>query len=65
MPAKSQKQQQAAALALSAKRGDKKPSELKGAARQMYDSMNEYELKAFAKTKRKNLPAHVDHSEEK
>ena len=60
MPAKSQAQQKAAGAALSAKRGETSPSELKGAAREMYDSMTEEELEDFASTKRKDLPEHAD-----
>jgi hypothetical protein len=60
MPAKSKAQQKAAGAALSAKRGDTKVSELKGAAREMYDSMSESELEDFAETKRKDLPEHSD-----
>ncbi len=56
MPAKSKKQQQAAGAALSAKRGDTKKSELKGASHDMYDSMSEKELEEYASTKRKDLP---------
>ena len=41
MPAKSKAQQKAAGAALSAKRGDTKKSELKGASREMYESMSE------------------------
>lgn len=41
MPAKSKAQQKAAGAALAAKRGDAKPSALKGASRQMYKSMSE------------------------
>lgn len=48
MPAKSKKQQQAAGVALAAKRGEKDVSELKGAAKEMYDSMSEKELEDFA-----------------
>lgn len=36
-------------MALAAKRGEIKVSALKGAARDMYDSMSEKELKEFAK----------------
>ncbi|PYE90524.1 DUF3008 family protein [Phyllobacterium leguminum] len=61
MPAKSQSQQEAAAVALAAKRGDKKVSELKGASKSMYESMTEKELEEFASTKRKGLPDHVKH----
>ena len=56
MPAKSKAQQKAAGAALSAKRGETKVSELKGASREMYDSMNEQQLEEFAETKRKGLP---------
>ncbi|MCS2609609.1 MULTISPECIES: DUF3008 family protein [Halomonas] len=56
MPAKSKAQQKAAGAALSAKRGDTKPSELVGASKEMYDSMNEQELEDFASTKRKGKP---------
>ena len=37
MPAKSKAQQMAAGAALSAKRGETKKSELKGASREMYE----------------------------
>ena len=56
MPAKSKAQQKAAGAALSAKRGDTKVSELKGASKDMYDSMSESELEDFAETRRKDLP---------
>ena len=56
MPAKSKAQQKAAGAALSAKRGETKVSELKGASRQMHKSMTEKELDDMASTKRKNLP---------
>jgi len=55
MPAKSKKQQMAAGAALAAKRGEKSKSSLKGASRQMAESMSEKQLKDFAKTKRKSL----------
>ncbi|MBX3529800.1 MAG: DUF3008 family protein [Rhizobiaceae bacterium] len=58
MPAKSAAQQKAAGAALSAKRGDTKKSALKGASREMYDSMSESQLEDFAETKRKGLPEH-------
>jgi hypothetical protein len=57
MPAKSKAQQKAAGAALSAKRGDTKKSELKGASRGMYESMTEKELEDLAETKRKGLPS--------
>ncbi|MBZ9843394.1 DUF3008 family protein [Mesorhizobium sp. CA5] len=57
MPAKSQAQQKAAGAALSAKRGETKKSELKGASREMCESMSEKQLEEFAETKRKSLPS--------
>ena len=54
--AKSKAQQQAAGAALSAKRGDTKVSDLKGASRQMYESMSEDELDEMASADRKDLP---------
>jgi hypothetical protein len=57
MPAKSKAQQKAAGAALSAKRGDTPKSQLKGASRQMADSMTRTQLEEFAATKRKKLPA--------
>jgi hypothetical protein len=59
MPAKSKAQQKAAGAALSAKRGDTKVSNLKGASREMYKSMNEEQLEDFAATKWKGKPEHV------
>ena len=59
MPAKSAAQQKAAGAALSAKRGDTPKSKLKGASRQMVDSMTEKQLEEFAHTKRKGKPEHV------
>lgn len=59
MPAKSKAQQKAAGAALSAKRGETKPSKLVGASRQMYESMNEQQLDDFASTKRKGKPDYV------
>jgi len=56
MPATSKAQQKAAGAALSANRGETKRSELKGASKEMYDSMNEKQLEEFAETKRKGLP---------
>ena len=56
MPATSKAQQKAAGAALSAKRGDTKLSALKGASKDMYDSMSEKELEEFASTDRKGLP---------
>jgi hypothetical protein len=59
MPAKSKAQQKAAGAALSAKRGEQKVSELKGASKSMYKSMDEKELHDLAKTKRKGKPEHA------
>lgn len=60
MPAKSKAQQKAAGAALSAKRGDTKVSDLKGASKEMYDSMSESELEDFAQSDRKGKPEHAD-----
>ena len=59
MPARSAAQQKAAGAALSAKRGDTPKSKLKGASRQMVESMTEKQLEEFAHTKRKGKPEHV------
>ena len=56
MPAKSKQQQKAAGAALAAKRGEIPKSSLKGASRQMADSMSEKELHKMASAKRKSLP---------
>jgi hypothetical protein len=56
MPAKSKQQQKAAGAALAAKRGDFPKSRLKGASRQMVESMSERELDRMASVKRKSLP---------
>jgi hypothetical protein len=56
MPAKSKKQQMAAGAALSAKRGKRSKSSLKGASRDMYESMSRDQLREIAKTRRKGLP---------
>ncbi|TAU48798.1 DUF3008 family protein [Rhizobium ruizarguesonis] len=59
MPAKSKAQQKAAGAALSAKRGETPKSELKGASKQMVESMSEKQLGEFASTKTKGKPQHV------
>lgn len=59
MPSVSKSQQQAAGIALSAKRGETPVSKLYGAAKEMYDSMSEKELEDFASTETKNLPDKV------
>lgn len=56
MPARSKAQQKAAGAALSAKRGDSRVSDLKGASRSMYQSMSEAELEELASTPREDLP---------
>lgn len=56
MPAKSKKQQMAAGAALSAKRGETPKSKLKGASKEMVESMSEKQLKDLAETKRDKLP---------
>jgi uncharacterized protein DUF3008 len=58
MPAKSQAQQKAAGAALSAKRGDQKVSDLKGASRSMEKSMSEDQLEEMASTSQKGKPQH-------
>ncbi|KZB60502.1 hypothetical protein AUP42_08080 [Thalassospira lucentensis] len=62
MPAKSKAQQMAAGLALSVKRGEKKKSELKGAAKEMEETMSEAELEELASGKRKGKPEHKSDS---
>lgn len=46
----------AAGAALGAKRGEQKKTSLKGASKEMYESMSEKELRDLAKTKRSNKP---------
>ena len=58
MPSTSKAQQKAAGAALSAKRGDTKVKDLKGASKSMYTSMSENQLEEFAETKRTGLPEH-------
>ncbi len=59
MPARSKAQQKAAGAALSAKRGKPPKSKLRGASRQMVESMSEKELNKMASTRRKNEPERV------
>lgn len=59
MPARSKAQQKAAGAALAAKRGESEKSDLKGASREMYESMTEAELEDLAATPRKGKPEHV------
>jgi hypothetical protein len=56
MKAKSQKQQKAAGAALASKRGKISKSALKGASRQMSESMTEEQLEDMASTQRKGKP---------
>jgi hypothetical protein len=56
MPARSKKQQMAAGAALSAKRGETPKSKLKGASKEMVNSMSERKLRDLAATPRKSLP---------
>jgi hypothetical protein len=56
MPAKSKAQQKAAGAALSAKRGETRVRDLKGASKGMYGSMSEDQLEDLAATQRKDLP---------
>ncbi len=56
MPARSKKQQMAAGAALAAKRGQRSSASLRGASRQMAESMSESQLREFAHTRRKGLP---------
>lgn len=65
MPSLSKNQQQAAGMALAAKRGEMSPSKLEGAAKEMYDSMDEKQLHDFAKTKHEGLPEKVQQEESK
>ena len=54
--AKSKAQHKAAGAALAAKRGEQDKSKLKGASKQMVDSMSEDELEEMASTDRTDLP---------
>jgi hypothetical protein len=56
MPATSKAQQRAAGAALSAKRGETKVRDLKGASKEMYKSMTEKELEELASTDHDGLP---------
>ena len=62
MPAKSKAQQMAAGAALAAKRGETKKSSLKGASKDMVESMTEKELEELASTKHKGKPQYVSKS---
>ncbi len=64
MPARSKAQQKAAGAALAAKRDHTELKELKGASREMYDSMDERQLEEFAETKLAHVPEHVKSRQE-
>nr|WP_282188691.1 DUF3008 family protein [Brucella tritici] len=51
-------QQQAAGADLAAKRGDKPKAELRGASKQMENTMSKKELEELASTKHKGKPSH-------
>ncbi|MFD0893706.1 DUF3008 family protein [Luteolibacter ambystomatis] len=56
MKATSKKQQMAAGAALSAKKHETPESKLKGASKEMFETMSRKQLKEMASTKRKRLP---------
>ena len=60
MPAKSKAQQKAAGAALSAKRDSSRKRTLKGASKEMFETMTEKELSDLESTKHKGKPEHVD-----
>lgn len=60
MPAVSKAQQRAAGAALSAKRGETRVRDLKGASKEMYKSMTEAELEDLASTDHEGLPERVE-----
>ncbi|PIQ78041.1 DUF3008 domain-containing protein [Candidatus Peregrinibacteria bacterium CG11_big_fil_rev_8_21_14_0_20_46_8] len=49
MPAQSEQQRKAAAIALSVKKGKKPKSTLRGASKDMYESMTQKQLEDYAK----------------
>ncbi len=59
MPAKSDNQQQAAGMALAAKKGEMDKEDLKGAAKDMYESMSKEELEDYAETSHKDKPENI------
>ncbi|QGE78307.1 DUF3008 family protein [Bordetella holmesii] len=59
MPAKSKAQQMAAGAALAAKRHEAPVGSLKGASRQMYDTMTQKQLEEFTHTKQRGKPRHT------
>ena len=57
MPAKSKAQQMAAGAALAAKRGETKVSDLKGASREMYNSMSEKDWRSSPRPSARASPS--------
>jgi hypothetical protein len=53
MPSRSKKQQQAAGIALSVKRGERSKRTLKGASKNMYESMSKNQLRELASKRTK------------
>lgn len=64
MPARSAAQQKAAGAALSARRGETPKSKLKGASREMAESMSERQLRELASTSRKDKPERAGSSKD-
>lgn len=62
MPAKSKAQQKAAGAALSAKRDGRRKRKLRGASKEMFESMTEKELRELASTTHRGKPEHVGKS---
>ncbi|AZU05106.1 hypothetical protein X907_2595 [Glycocaulis alkaliphilus] len=62
MPAKSKAQQKAAGAALAARRGETSKSKLKGASKEMAETMSEEALEELASTPRKGKPEKVEQS---
>lgn len=60
MPATSKAQHKAAGAALATKRGQEPKSKLRGASKQMEESMSEKQLEEFAHTKCRGLPDKKD-----
>ena len=60
MKAQSKAQQRAAGAALSAKNGDTKVKDLKGASKSMYKDMTKAELDDMASTRHEGLPDRKD-----
>lgn len=56
MKAQSEAQQKAAGAALSAKRGETPKSKLRGASKEMFETMTKAELEEMAAVKHKKLP---------